>query len=697
MICTGNRRALRGFKSDRLNGVIMRKLLQLPLRFRSPGGSEGGAGSLAIDQDFPEGQANELARAESYNKHLYRPNTYLHKWWARRSGTTFRHILKQLVQDGHRRHYYEPGGLEGQTILDPMMGGGTILHEVIRLGANVIGIDIDPIPVLQARATLTLSDVSHRKRVFRDFFQALRANLHPFYATICPACGQEGETQFLLYGLRKKCMCREVLVLDDLTLREDSPDDVMICPNCWAVTWGRQHDCSQLQDRQIVTKGTKVCNQCGGAFEDILDVPFCERYHPLVVVGWCSEHGQFYKSVSEYDLCCLARARKEANKLEFKDSHDFRVPPGPKSDDLLRRRVKRFVDLFTARQRLYIDNSHKLLQQLSQEDKVWLGLLVSTSLEFNCLLCGYKGGTRRRPGAIRHVFSHHAYSFPYTALENNPVFSGKTSGTLNRLFHDRIVKAAKWANAPVERRIHKEKRGTVTLIGEIDGGHPVSEWHELETGTRKFLLLQADAATVPVPQNIADHVVTDPPYYDSVQYSDLSNFFRVWLQLLLPTEADWNYDYSSSAVSNARTAAQTTYRDVLTGIWKTCSRALKQSGRLIFTFHHWRAQAWAELTISLKRAGFRLVNRYVVASENPISVHIRDLHAIKHDTILVLKREGDGPSCKQWPQPQNIDLSDSYAFCRDCGSALGWLLQTASTENEIYSKWTRLLGDTKHA
>jgi hypothetical protein len=79
-------------------------------------------------------------------------------------------------------------------------------------------------------------------------------------------------------------------------------------------------------------------------------------------------------------------------------------------------------------------------------------MLVSTSLEFNSLLCGYKGGDKRRPGAIRHVFSHHAYSFPYTALENNPAFSGNTSGTIGLLFRDRIEVGAEWAEMPVERK-----------------------------------------------------------------------------------------------------------------------------------------------------------------------------------------------------------------------------------------------------
>lgn len=54
---------------------------------------------VSIDNYFPEEEANKLSGLESYNKHLFRPNTYLHKWWARRSGTTFRYILKQLVPD----------------------------------------------------------------------------------------------------------------------------------------------------------------------------------------------------------------------------------------------------------------------------------------------------------------------------------------------------------------------------------------------------------------------------------------------------------------------------------------------------------------------------------------------------------------------------------------------------------------------
>src|SRR5207302_10726030 len=138
-----------------------------------------------IDADL----ADELARLESFNRHLYRPNTYLHKWWARRCGSTFRLILKSLVEDPNRRDYYAPGGLEGKIVLDPMMGGGTTLHEAIRLGANVVGADIDPIPVLQARASLSDIPLDVLERAFRDLMHALRAALADYYATPCPECG----------------------------------------------------------------------------------------------------------------------------------------------------------------------------------------------------------------------------------------------------------------------------------------------------------------------------------------------------------------------------------------------------------------------------------------------------------------------------------------------------------------------------
>jgi putative DNA methylase len=126
-----------------------------------------------IDTTFDVELADKLARLETYNKHYYRPNTYLHKWWARRCGTTFRLILKHLVSSPNHQDYYSAGGLEGRIILDPMMGGGTTLHEALRLGANVAGLDLDPIPVLQARATLSETALPELEQAYDSFINAM--------------------------------------------------------------------------------------------------------------------------------------------------------------------------------------------------------------------------------------------------------------------------------------------------------------------------------------------------------------------------------------------------------------------------------------------------------------------------------------------------------------------------------------------
>ncbi len=148
----------------------MRVPIQTGFNFRASQLEKPYSEEIPIDKTFPEDAANELATLESYNKHLYRPNTYLHKWWARRSGTTFRHILKQLVDDSGKRNFYEAGGLEGKIILDPMIGGGTTLHEAVRMGANVIGMDIDPIPVLQTKAGfISLHGIGKQYGVFWQY------------------------------------------------------------------------------------------------------------------------------------------------------------------------------------------------------------------------------------------------------------------------------------------------------------------------------------------------------------------------------------------------------------------------------------------------------------------------------------------------------------------------------------------------
>ena len=645
--------------------------------------------SLEFDHCFPESFVDELSRREVFNKHLFRPNTYLHKWWARRCGSMFRAILKHFAPESERRLYYAPGGLEGKVVLDPMMGGGTTLHEAIRLGANVIGADIDPIPVAQARASLTDAELPGLRHAFDQFYSRLYERLGSYFQTECPTCDVSTDAQYTLYGVRKACACREAVQVDQYELRQESGRTIRVCPETGKIL--EEVDASDPAPlAHLITKADKTCMSCRREYADLLDVPFYARYAPVAVAAVCERHGLFFRSPSELDHSRIAKADKRRDGLDFGPLGHYGVADGPKSGDLLRRGVHSYLDLFSSRQLLYLQESIRLLQDYRDAEKLNLAMLVSTSLEFNSMMCGYKGWYKRRPGAIRHVFALHAYSFPYTALENNPVNPRKTSGNLRLLFRDRIERGRKWAALPVERRVTAEGRSeTVTIPGEVDGGKEVFNQADLVCGLRRFWLIHGDSRKMPIDDGSVDLVVTDPPYYDSVQYSDLAAFFRVWLARMLPDEFEWAYDETRSAVESG--SGRGSFTDALSGIFAECARVLKADvGRMAFTFHHWDPDAWAELTIALMAAGFRLTNCYVVHSEHPISVHIRNLNSIKHDSILVFA-VGDRGLAAAWTPPERIETNDSETFCRQCGVTLGWLLEGGHTESEIRAAWRGLI------
>ncbi len=648
--------------------------------------------SLAIDRSFPEEFANQLSQIESFNKHLFRPNTYLHKWWARRCGSTFRTILKQFVPVQGRRDYYAAGGLEGKIVLDPMMGGGTTLHEAIRLGANVIGVDIDPIPVVQARATLTQVALKDLQTAFNQFFSDLYREVGSYFQTECPHCQQVIDSQYTLYGLRKVCACGEVVQIEQYELRHEDSRIIRIWPENWEVSDRTSTPHTATSKVRLITKSETTCRTCGQKYQELLDVPYYARYIPIAIAGSCPDHGLFFRAPGASDMNRLRAANEERQRLNWLPLEDFLIQDGPKSGDLVARNIRSYLDVFSSRQLLYLHHSIDLLQSYHGIVKLNLALLVSTSLEFNSLLCGYKGADKRRPGAIRHVFALHAYSFPYTAAENNPLNQQKTSGNLQILFRDRIARGRKWAIAPIERRVSKHgDTELVTIPGEFDGGIEAKNEDDLDSGQQKFLLVQGDSQHLPIHKNHSvDLVVTDPPYYDNVQYSDLAAFFRVWLARLIPEEADWTYEHGSSAVAHKANGGDTNFMQKLSGIFLECKRVLKKNGRMVFTFHHWDPNAWAELTISLKQAGFQLVNVYVVFSENPVSVHINNLNAIKHDCILVLAPENE-TNQKHWRLPKLIATDNSEDFCRQCGETVGWLLSGPGATAEIRATWNHLI------
>lgn len=91
-----------------------------------------------------------------------------------------------------------------------------------------------------------------------------------------------------------------------------------------------------------------------------------------------------------------------------------------------------------------------------------------------------------------------------------------------------------------------------------------------------------------------DLVITDPPFGGLLHYSELSDFFYVWLRLALkeryPEYFEPEYTPKSlEAVANRARQPEDPdafYQRLLTACWREAHRILKPGGLLAFTFHH---------------------------------------------------------------------------------------------------------------
>jgi hypothetical protein len=134
-----------------------------------------------------------------------------------------------------------------------------------------------------------------------------------------------------------------------------------------------------------------------------------------------------------------------------------------------------------------------------------------------------------------------------------------------------------------------------------------------------------------------DCVVTDPPYYDAIPYSDLMDFFYIWLRRTLnglsldlddafsqPLSPKWDAEKSdgeliddSSRHGGDRAKSKKAYEDGMARVFQSCHAALSPNGRLVIVFAHKHPDAWETLVSAIIRAGFVVDGSWPIQTEMP--------------------------------------------------------------------------------
>ena len=144
----------------------------------------------------------------------------------------------------------------------------------------------------------------------------------------------------------------------------------------------------------------------------------------------------------------------------------------------------------------------------------------------------------------------------------------------------------------------------------------------------------ARSALAPQPGSI-DLVCTDPPYYDAIPYSDLMDFFQVWLRRALhgvspeidgvfadPLGPKWQAaDGDGELIDDAsrfggdQEASKKNYEDGMARAFARCHQALRDDGRLVVVFANKDPDAWETLVAALVRSGFMVTGSWPIQTE----------------------------------------------------------------------------------
>ena len=155
-----------------------------------------------------------------------------------------------------------------------------------------------------------------------------------------------------------------------------------------------------------------------------------------------------------------------------------------------------------------------------------------------------------------------------------------------------------------------------------------------------------------------DVIITDPPYYDAIPYSDLMDFFHVWLRRVLYGVSDkadtmfagslgpkWDHEKNdgeliddASRFEGDKTRSKQNYEDGMARAFQACHAALQSDGRLVVVFANKSPDAWETLVAALIRAGFVVDGSWPIQTEMGNRTRAMASAALSSSIWLVCKK-----------------------------------------------------------
>lgn len=578
-----------------------------------------------IESRFPYIEVSRLVASDRRGKD---PVYGVHKWFARRPPTLVRALLLASHLRGRElnefwRMHSEPGAwLHEATVYDPFMGGGTSLVEAARMGASVVGRDVDPVAV-----AVVGSELGGCIGEFDDLSVNLINDLVDDLGGYFEGPDADWVPLHWFWLIRPKCSHCSVsgLLYKDLVIATSSGRDGAVvrdhgihafCPVCLkvhALAGGRKElrCCGRRHKLNVGTYhcGKYRCHACGeSSTHEDLQTASAERVLIAVEetrVGFRRR----IRTASSFDRQLASRAANVAYRV----GRDFDVPL------TVERRDRRPVSagytstrsLFSPRQWAVFTSAFQRVRasKIGPHLERELTLMLTGALPCNNLLCGYA----RDWGRLAPLFSVRGFSLPSLTVELNPFHPTAGRGTFKSA-RSRIM----------------EKSDTRVRRARLTDGRIVRARVDLPVQAQNIDVICASADDTAGQQDCAATVcVTDPPYFDFIAYSELSEFFRVWLR---------EPGLSGKPLLPRSDAPVKSFALGLGGALKATLARLQPGVPLVFTYHSASSEAWQAIGEAFDIADLAVVALWPVLADPHMGHHVAEGNC-EWDVIVVARRK----------------------------------------------------------
>ena len=159
---------------------------------------------------------------------------------------------------------------------------------------------------------------------------------------------------------------------------------------------------------------------------------------------------------------------------------------------------------------------------------------------------------------------------------------------------------------------------------------------------------QASALSLPYPNNHFDAVFTDPPYYDNVPYSYLSDFFYVWFKRTIgnlypelfatPLTPKNEEIVAYSRVENGIETGKDYFENRLGKSFAEINRVLKPNGVSVIVYAHQSTAGWETLINSLVSSGLVITAAWPIHTERPAGMRVAEKASLASSIYMVARK-----------------------------------------------------------